>query len=63
MSEESEQAKRTAIEALPCPNCAAKVKTAWTPDTRVTCGSCGHEFVLAEPVDYWVEGEYDEGVR
>ena len=62
MGEEPEQAKPTAVESLPCPNCAATVKTEWSAGTRVTCRSCGHEFVLSDPVDYWVEGEWDEGL-
>ena len=63
MADEGEQGTQESAESHPCPNCAAPVKGAWTPGADVKCQSCGHEFPAPEPLEYWDEGQWDEGLR
>ena len=54
---------RIIVKARPCPNCAAPVDAEWTPGAAAKCKRCGHEFTLGEPLEYWDEGQWDEGLR
>jgi hypothetical protein len=62
MGDEAPGADRTQVSSHPCPNCSAPISATLLPDVAVTCGACGHEFALADPLDYWDEGQWDEGL-
>ncbi len=63
MGDEAAGTDRILVTSHPCPNCAAPITARWVPKVAVKCGACGHEFALADPLEYWDDEQWDEGLR